>query len=50
MYLNRHPPVHLHGVETHHEAGDHLTHICRLFGLQVGLDQYPFQRVTLKHD
>ena len=32
------------------KMGDHLTNLCRLAGPQAGLDEYLFERLTLKHD
>ena len=32
------------------KIGDHLTSLHRLAGLQAGLDEYLFKRLTLKHD
>ena len=32
------------------KLGDHLTNLRRLAGLQAGLGEYLFKRLTLKHD
>ncbi|EPQ17721.1 Ferritin light chain [Myotis brandtii] len=32
------------------KMGDHLTHLCRLAGLQAGLGEYLFEKLALKHD
>ena len=32
------------------KMGDHLTNLRRLAGPQAGLDEYLFERLTLKHD